>query len=245
MNDQVRSRTNPSESNVASLVGDPCRAGVARGLIRLTAPVAFARQQLVPELAGFFKAYPEVKVQLDVSDHISSIASQGFDLAVRHSNQIPDTHVAWKLCATRSVLVATRSYLERFGEPKRPEDLVEHDCLYYPRGNDTPAWAFEGPAPAQEKEKRLTAPIRGTFAINNSEALRDAALTDLGIALLPDFSAQAGLKSGGLVQVLPTWRSVGAFPEDIYLVRPYSAHVPRAVTVFVDYLRGRFTAGFI
>ncbi|ANJ56991.1 LysR family transcriptional regulator [Pseudomonas silesiensis] len=219
-------------------------AGVARGLIRLTAPVAFARQQLIPELAGFFKDYPEVKVQLDVSDHISSIASEGFDLAVRHSNQIPDTHVAWKLCATRSLLVATRSYLEQFGEPQHPQDLVDHNCLYYPRGNDTPAWAFEGPAAAQGEEKRLTVPIKGSFATNNSEALRDAALTDLGIALLPDFSAQAGLKSGALVQVLPTWKLVGAFPEDIYLVRPYSAHVPRAVSVFVDYLRGRFTAGF-
>jgi len=219
-------------------------AGVARGLIRLTAPVAFARQQLIPELAGFFKDYPEVKVQLDVSDHISSIASEGFDLAVRHSNQIPDTHVAWKLCATRSLLVSTRSYLEQFGEPQHPQDLVEHNCLYYPRGNDTPAWAFEGPDAAQGEEKRLTVPIKGSFATNNSEALRDAALTDLGIALLPDFSAQAGLKSGALVQVLPTWKLVGAFPEDIYLVRPYSAHVPRAVSVFVDYLRGRFTAGF-
>jgi DNA-binding transcriptional LysR family regulator len=219
-------------------------AGVARGLLRLTAPVAFARQQLVPVLAGFLNEYPEVRVQLDVSDQISSIASEGFDLAIRHSNQIPDTHVAWKLCATHSVLVATRSYLDRFGEPQRPEDLIEHNCLYYPRGNDTPAWAFEAPVPSQVEGKRLTVPIKGTFATNNSEVLRDAALTDLGIALLPDFSAQAGLKNGGLVQVLPTWRLVGAFPEDIYLVRPYSAHVPRAVTVFVDYLRGRFAAGF-
>lgn len=220
-------------------------AGVARGLLRLTAPIAFARQHLVPQLAGFLNQYPEVRVQLDVSDQISPIASEGFDLAIRHSNQIPDTHVAWKLCATRSVLVATRTYLQRVGEPEHPADLVEHNCLYYPRGNDTPAWAFEAIEPSTLAEKRLTVPIKGAFATNNSEALRDAALTDLGIALLPDFSAQAGLKSGVLVQVLPAWRSVGAFPEHIYLVRPYSAHVPRAVSVFVDYLRGQFADGFI
>ncbi|MBZ9781968.1 LysR family transcriptional regulator [Pseudomonas sp. REP124] len=220
-------------------------AGVARGLLRLTAPVAFARQQLVPVLAGFFQEYPEVRVQLDVSDQISSIASEGFDLAIRHSNQIPDTHVAWKLSPTRSVLVATRSYLEKFGEPRHPDDLAGHSCLFYPRGSDTPAWAFEAIEDAQMAGKRLTVPVKGIFATNNSEALRDAALTDLGIALLPDFTAQAGLKSGALVQVLPAWRSVGAFPEDIYLVRPYSAHVPRAVSVFVEYLRGRFAAGFM
>lgn len=219
-------------------------AGVARGLLRLTAPVAFARQQLVPVLSGFLTEYPEIIVHLDVSDQISSIASEGFDLAIRHSNQIPDTHVAWKLCATHSVLVATRRYLDKLGEPQHPEDLVKHNCLYYPRGKDTPAWAFEAPIPSSLEEKRLTIPIKGTFATNNSEALRDAALTNLGIALLPDFSAQAGLRDGRLVQVLPTWRIVGAFPEDIYLVRPYSAHVPRAIGVFVDYLRERFLAGF-
>jgi len=220
-------------------------AGVARGLLRLTAPVAFARQQLVPVLAGFFSEYPEVRVQLDVSDQISSIASEGFDLAIRHSNQIPDTHVAWKLSPTRSVLVATRSYLDAFGEPQHPEELVDHKCLYYPRGSDTPAWAFEAPATSPMAGKRLTVPVKGLFATNNSEALRDAALTDLGIALLPDFSAQAGLRNGTLVQVLPEWKSVGAFPEDIYLVRPYSTHVPRAVTVFVEYLRGQFAGGFM
>lgn len=220
-------------------------AGVARGLLRLTAPVAFARQQVVPVLAGFFREYPEVRVQLDVSDQISSIASEGFDLAIRHSNQIPDTHVAWKLSPTRSVLVATRSYLETFGEPAHPDDLTKHSCLFYPRGSDTPAWAFEAQGDAQMAGKRLTVPVKGIFATNNSEALRDAALTDLGIALLPDFTAQAGLKSGALVQVLPAWRSVGAFPEDIYLVRPYSTHVPRAVSVFVEYLRGQFAGGFM
>lgn len=220
-------------------------AGVARGLLRLTAPVAFARQQLVPVLPGFFSQYPEVRVQLDVSDQISSIASEGFDLAIRHSNQIPDTHVAWKLSPTRSVLVATRSYLDTFGEPRHPDDLTGHSCLFYPRGNDTPAWAFEARDDSPSAGKRLTVPVKGIFATNNSEALRDAALTDLGIALLPDFTAQAGLKSGALVQVLPAWRSVGAFPEDIYLVRPYSAHVPRAVSVFVEYLRGQFAGGFM
>jgi DNA-binding transcriptional LysR family regulator len=219
-------------------------AGVARGLLRLTAPVAFARQQLVPVLAGFLKEYPEVRVQLDVSDQISAIAAEGFDLAIRHSNQIPDTHVAWKLCATNSVLVATPNYIEKFGEPRSPEDLAQHNCLYYLRNNDTPTWTFESPAFSNVEGQRLTVPIKGTFATNNSEALRDAALTDLGIALLPDFSAQAGLASGTLVQLLPAWMLVGSFPKHIYLVRPYSAQVPRAVSVFVDYLRSKFATGF-
>ncbi|WP_268800967.1 LysR family transcriptional regulator [Pseudomonas huanghezhanensis] len=219
-------------------------AGGIRGLLRLTAPVAFARQQLVPQLAGFLDAHPEVRVQLDVSDQLSSITADGYDLAIRHSQQVPDTHVAWKLCETRSVLVATRSYLDRVGTPKSPHELSDHNCLFYPRGVDAPAWTFERSMSRKAIPERITVPIKGSFATNNSEALRDAALTHLGIALLPDFSAQAGLANGQLVQVLPKWQLHGAFADEINLIRPYSPQVPKAVSALVEYLRERFSGGF-
>ena len=91
---------------------------------------------------------------------------------------------------------------------------------------------------------RLTVPVTGPLAANNSEALRDAALAGLGIALVPDFSAQAALQAGKLVEVLPDWRPVGTFSETIHAIRPYSAHVPRAVAVFVEWLREAFAPGF-
>lgn len=86
--------------------------------------------------------------------------------------------------------------------------------------------------------------VSGSLATNNSEALRDAALAGLGIALLPDFSAQAALQAGKLVEVLPDWAPVGSFADRIYAIRPYTAHVPRAVSLFVDYLRGALKSGF-
>ncbi|MBT9506337.1 LysR family transcriptional regulator [Rhodoferax sp.] len=222
-------------------------AGAPRGLLRVTAPVAFARQQLVPRLADFLRDYPEVRLELDLSDRLSSLATEGFDLAIRHTSTPPDTHVAWTLCTTHSVLVASRSYLRRHGVPATPHDLVQHNCLHYPRAQDTPAWTFEplvpGGAAAQAGE-RVTVPVTGSLSANNSEALRDAALTNLGIALLPDFSAQASLQAGKLVQVLPQWKPVGAFAEQLYAIRPYSHHVPRAVTAFVSYLRDALASGF-
>ena len=102
------------------------------GLVRVTAPVAFARQQLVPLLADFLKDYPDVRIELDMSDRLSALATEGFDLAIRHTARPPDTHVAWALCATESVLVATRAYLRKHGEPKTPDDLQLHNCLHYP-----------------------------------------------------------------------------------------------------------------
>ncbi|KRP61284.1 LysR family transcriptional regulator [Pseudomonas trivialis] len=216
-------------------------AGDIRGLVRLTAPVAFARQQLVPHLPEFLRQHPQVRIQLDVSDALSSLAAEGYDLAVRHGFQVPETHVAWKLCDTASVLVATHDYLHRHGEPREPADLSAHNCLYYPRGVDQPAWTFER---GVKKTERVTVPIAGRFSTNNSEALRDSALNHLGIALLPDFSAHAALANGTLKQVLKGWRLKGAFADEIYLIRPYSPHVPKAVSALVVFLKERLSAGF-
>ncbi|WP_198971819.1 LysR family transcriptional regulator [Xylophilus sp. ASV27] len=215
-------------------------AGAPRGLLRVTAPVAFARQQLVPRLPDFLRAYPEVRLELDLSDRLRSLAMEGFDLAVRHAAAPPDTHVAWTLAPTRSVLAASRAYLRRRGTPATPAELAGHDCLHYPRAQDTPVWTLRHGAQGE----RVSVPVAGPFAANNSEALRDAAAAGLGIALLPDFSAQSGLQAGRLVEVLPGWQPVDAFGERLYAIRPYSAHVPRAVEAFVAYLRQAFAAGF-
>jgi len=212
-------------------------------LIRVTAPVALARQQLVPLLADFLKDFPEVRIELDMSDRLSALATEGFDLAIRHTARPPDTHVAWALCDTQSVLVATRAYLRRRGEPQTPADLQAHNCLHYPRSQETPAWTFEPHGPRRGSE-RITVPVSGNFAANNSEALREAALTGAGIALMPDFSAQAALRQGKLVLVLPDWKPVGAFAETIYAIRPYAPHVPRAVAALVDRLRQALRNGF-
>ncbi len=226
-------------------------AGVPRGLLRVTAPVAFARQQLVLRLADFLHDHPEVRLELDLSDRLVSLATEGFDLAIRHTATPPDTHVAWTLCPTQSVLVVSRDYLRKHGTPAHPEELLKHNCLHYPRAQDTPAWTFEPRSPLAGTQRanaqaveRVTVPVSGTLSANNSEALRDAALCGLGIALLPDFSAQASLQADKLVQVLTHWRPVGAFAEHLYAIRPYSAHVPRAVTAFVAYLRTAFAGGF-
>lgn len=221
-------------------------AELPAGRVRVTAPVAFARQQLVPRIADFLRAHPQVRLELELSDRLSSLATEGFDLAIRHTAAPPDTHVAWTLCATRSVLVASRAYLRRRGTPAHPQDLAAHDCLHYPRGQDTPAWHFE-PTDGRRKADatRITVPVSGPLAANNSEALRDAAIAGLGIALVPDFSAQSALQAGKLVEVLAGWTPVGSFSTHLYAIRPYASHVPRAVTAFVGWLREALAQGFV
>jgi DNA-binding transcriptional LysR family regulator len=211
--------------------------------------VAFGRQHLVPRLPEFLRAHPEVRVELDLSDRLRSLALEGYDLAIRHTNSPPETHVAQKLADTRAVLVASRAYLRRRGAPQVPQDLQGHACLHYPRAEGAATWSF---APVVDKAARgesregdpVTVAVTGPLAVNNSECLRDAAVAGMGIALLPDFSAQSALASDRLVEVLPGWRSVGAFGDALYAIRPYSSHASKAVQAFSVYLREAFAQGF-
>nr|WP_296225080.1 LysR family transcriptional regulator [Ralstonia sp. UBA689] len=220
-------------------------AGEPRGLVRVTAPVALGRQQIVPLLPAFLRRYPGVRIELDFSDRLHSLTQEGFDLAIRHVASAPETHVAWTLCQTRSLLVASQDYLALRGMPAHPQALVEHDCLHYLRGNEPTAWSFEPSGPKRgRKGGRISVPVRGCFAANNSEAMREAALGGLGIALLPDFSAQHDIDAGRLVPVLEAWRPVGVFGEHILAIRPYSPVVPSAVNALVQYLREQLSGGF-
>jgi DNA-binding transcriptional LysR family regulator len=219
-------------------------AGVARGLIRVTAPVSLARQQLIPNLSTFLRANPEIKVQLDMSDRLASISTEGYDLAIRHSEHAPETHVAWKLCDTHSVIVATRAYLERRGRPLHPSELEAHDCLFYPRATGRGVWTFEPKHEPKAAQEKIVVTVDGCLSANNSEALRDAALDDLGIALLPDFTAQRAVRDGQLEVILDGWRPVGAFANQLHVIRPYAPHVSRAVSLFIAYLRDTFEKGF-
>lgn len=217
------------------------------GKLRVTAPVAFARQQLVHRIPAFMTAFPAVQLDLEMSDQLRSLSNEGFDLALRHTSTPPETHVAWTLARTHSLLVASRAYLKRKGAPRIPSDLQQHDCLFYPRGHTAPAWSFRRKGQGEFPSGPLVNVVRvsGPFAANNSEALRDAAVAGLGISLLPDFSAQSGLQSGRLVQVLSAWEPMEAFGDYLYAVRPHAAHVPRAVAAFVEFLRGEFAGGFV
>ena len=226
-------------SEVKDLADEPS------GKIRVTAPVAFARQQLLTPIADFIASYPSIRIELDMSDHLSSLSMDGFDLAIRHSSSPPDTHVAWQLCQTRSVLLASPRYLKAKASLKNPSELINHACLSYPRlGGDT-IWHFENTkSDLSGQTERITIPVSGPFSANNSEVLREAAIAGLGVALIPDFSATLALEAGTLTEVLPDWKPVESFAEQLYAIRPYAAHVPRAVSLFVQFLRTRLASGF-
>ena len=234
-------RISDSYTAVRDLVGSP------RGLIRMTAPVALGRQHLAQRVAQFLARYPEVRIDLELTDRFVNLAQEGFDLAVRHTSNPPETHVAWVLCETRSQLWASRSYLARRGVPRHPSDLAAHDCLLYLGGSrGQMQWTFARTPRAGRRrtpEEKVGVGLSPKLRANNSELLREAIQAGLGIGLLPDFSVPADVRAAALVPVLPDWQVQGFFGERIYALRPWSPQVPAAVQALVAFLRESLSAG--
>jgi DNA-binding transcriptional LysR family regulator len=210
-------------------------AGKPRGLVRITAPVALGRQRIAPSVPAFVRQYPEIRLELDLSDRFVNVAQEGFDLAVRHARTIPDTYIARVLCESRSLLMASTEYLQRRGTPEHPTDLARHDCLLYLRDGSAQSWSFEKGG-SRKRGERISVPVGGPFKANNSEVLRVAIEGGLGIGLLPDFSAD----STSLIPVLPDWRPVGFFGDRIYAIRPGGLRATRAVECALEHLRQVF-----
>lgn len=160
---------------------------------------------------------------------------------MRHTSAPLDNHVAWKLCSSRTLLVASRAYLKRRGVPQHPTELAAHACLPYLRPGPA-LWQFERALHGQPE--RISVTVQGPLRAGNSEVLRDAALAGMGIALLPDFSAAAAVRTKRLHEVLRAWKPVGVFGDAIYAMHPWSPRTPKALQAVVAHLRTAMSAGF-
>ncbi|CAM3757626.1 LysR family transcriptional regulator [Bordetella tumulicola] len=216
---------------------------VPRGTVRLTAPVAFGRQHLAPVLPAFLRQYPEVRIELELIDRLVNLAHEGFDLAIRHTDHPPESYIAWELCSSRSLLVASPQYLHAHGEPRHPRDLSDHACVTYLGNRTYETWSFVQDGRRRSTPQPIVIPVRARFRANNSEVLRQAVLEGAGIGMLPDFSAVT-TPPNGLVEVLSGWRVQGFFGSKLYALRPWSAHVPQSVKCLVEFLRDKYAQGF-
>jgi DNA-binding transcriptional LysR family regulator len=225
-----------------SFAGVKDLAGIPRGLVRMTAPVALGRQRIAPTVPQLLLRYPEMRLELDLSDRFVNLVQEGFDVAVRHARDLPESYVAQILCESQSLLVASPQYLQRRGTPEHPLELSRHDSLLYLRDGGAQSWSFERLS-ARRRGERISVPVTGPFKANNSEVLREALKGGLGVGLLPDFSAREDVGSGRLTQILSDWRPVGFFGERIYALRPPALRAPRAVQCVLEHLRQVFATG--
>jgi DNA-binding transcriptional LysR family regulator len=210
---------------VASLQSEP------RGLLRVNAPMSFGTLHLGRTVADFMEKYPELQIQLVLSDQQIDPVQEGFDVTLRIADLPSSSLIARKIAPAVRVVCAAPSYLARRGLPKHPSELRDHDCLtygYLATGNQ---WKLTGP----DGDHWIQIPW--TLCSNNGEVLRDAVVKGRGIALLPTFIVGADLQEGGLRSILTGYRA----PEiSVYAIYPQTRHLSVKVRVFIDFLIERF-----
>ncbi len=201
-----------------------------RGTLRVAAPASFARMHIVPGLPDFCRKYPELAIDLRISDSIVDLVEGAFDVAVRYTELSDCSFVARRLAPDNRILVASPEYIEQRGRPNTPDDLAEHACLVV---GTLDLWTFRG-KDAEVIERRVTPSLR----INDGGAVRDAASAGLGIALMATWCASDELRSGALVPALPEYPLIST--QTLWAIYPSSRELAPKVRVLIDWLVNRF-----
>lgn len=205
-----------------------------RGMLRVTSPAAFGHLHVAPAIPDFIQRYPDVSVQLVMNDRTVDLAEEGFDVAMRMTRDNAPNVVARTLAPVRWAVCASPAYFQRHGTPRAPADLAHHNCLFYSFMDSASQWRFTSGAEDTVVE------VRGNFTVNNSEALRQAVLRGLGIAMLPTFTVGQDLRERRLQQLLAGYRAHGTFGTEVYAVYLPTRYLSPKVRAFVDFFVERF-----
>ena len=210
------------------------QSATPRGLVRMAAPMSFGIAHLGPALPEFFALYPEVSIELSLSDQLVDIVEDGFDLALRISALEDSSLLARRLCPVRVMLVGAPAYFDRHGRPGHPKDLTAHSAMFYTNSKSKDVWRFQHAEHGQYAVS-LPAPLR----VNNADIMRPSLLAGLGLAMQPDFLAWRDVEDGLLEEVLRDWAPP---PIALHLVTPPSAIRPARVEVLIAFLAKKMAA---
>lgn len=211
------------------------QSATPRGLVRLAVPMTFGVRVVAPLLPEFLSNYPEVSVDLHLSDAMVDLIGEGFDAGLRIA-RLPDSSlIARRLCAMPRYTVAAPSYLKRHGRPTHPMHLAEHKCFGYAYLATSGVWHYTNASGEQ-------ASVRpgGQLRVNNGEAVLPSLLAGLGIADLPEFIVGDAVRSGEVEVILKGWHQ----PEGaVHLVTPPGGPRPARVEVLAEYLAAKLAKG--
>lgn len=186
------------------------------GTLRITAPVSWGQKVLAKHLPEFLRLHPALAIELKLTDRIMDLANERIDVALRWSKaptqEISSTHMT----TVRWLLVAAPEYLSQNGIPVMPSELSSHSCLYYRRDSSDDTWTLQGsPSEAVLDSVSLMVKASNRYAVDNPDAVFEAAFAGLGIALLPDYLCETAIEQGNLVKLLPAWEPVTKFGTGI------------------------------
>ncbi len=208
-----------------------------RGLLRLALPDAFARLHVMPHMGEFLADYPDLRLDLMLSDVRVDLVAIGADAAIRIGPLLDSSMIARKLAPHRRIACASPAYLASHPPLRRPEDLLKHHCLIYSL-QPSHHWFFIDAA-----GKEMSVPVIGRVRADDSEPLRALALAldGVGVVLLPSWLIGDDLRTGRLEPILPNWQAmIATQPSGIFGLYPPHRAVPSKVSVFLDFLRRKF-----
>ncbi|QKZ05795.1 LysR family transcriptional regulator [Pseudomonas eucalypticola] len=203
-----------------------------KGLIRVNASLGFGRRHLGPALAAFYALYPEVEIQLEISDHPLDLATHGFDLGIRFGT-LPDAAFhARKIASNRRLLCASPLYLDKHGTPRTLADLQRHQCIFI-RQNEAPygVWSFSNGGRTDNIK------VHGALGSNDGEVALNWALEGHGLLLRAEWDIARYVRSGRLRLVMQDHTPTRA---DVYAVYPQQLHLSARVRSLIDFLIERF-----
>lgn len=205
-----------------------------KGLLRVNATFGFGRRHIAPAIVEFARLYPQVEVQLELTDRAVNLADKAFDIGIWFGT-VPDSRmVARKIAANRRLLCASPAYLKTAGMPQTPHDLQTHQCIVL-RESD----AAYGTWHLLRGNKRETVKVRGSLTTNDGETALLWALAGFGILTRSEWDARAHLQTGNLKLVLEDWTLPDA---DIFAVYPERMNLSAKVSAFIDFLTDWFAA---
>lgn len=204
------------------------------GMVRMSMPKAVGRQLVHPLVLSFLPRYPQVDVQLLITDRTVDLFEDNIDIALRVTDTPPPGLAGRPLAPLRHIVCASPQYLAEHGHPQHPRDLERHACIYLGEDERDRHWRFERGA------ETATVAVRGRYVANHSEVRLEAALHHLGVASLPGFTARAALASGALVPVLADWEHKTAYAGMAWLLYPPNRFVPSKLRVWIDHVAEGF-----
>jgi DNA-binding transcriptional LysR family regulator len=203
------------------------QASTPRGLVRLAAPMSFGTLHVAPLLPEFLATFPEISIDLHLSDAMTDMIGEGFDAAIRIAVQPGASLVVQRLCEMPRYLVGSPAYVDKHGRPKHPLHLAEHRCICYSYTMTTEVWRFT------KGSKSASVRPSGPLRVNNGDAMMPALIAGAGLGILPEFFLREAIESNLLERLLPDWSiPLGA----VYWVTPREGPLPRRVEVLGDFL---------
>jgi DNA-binding transcriptional LysR family regulator len=209
-----------------------------QGLLRINIPLVFGRRHVMAHMKDFLERYPDIRLEAVLTETTVDLIEAGADVAVRIGALVDSSLVARKLAPLRRILVASPRYLQQHPAPRQPVDLQQHECLLYAL-QPTAAWYYRR---AEDSAHPIEVPVQGRLRANDVESLREAALSGMGIALLPTWLAASDVREQHLVEVLSDceWLIAPGPERAIWAVYPPKKVVSPKVRAFIDFLSERF-----